>query len=696
MELKRLLAEPDSDVGMNRHTLPGILMARATRTPDQITLIYLLDGEEDEERITYQQLYEAAMEIAADLTVKITPGDRALMLYPPGLEFVKALFGCFYAGVIAVPAYPPRKNRSLDRLRLLVKDSGATIILSTEDIHQSFERSFTDVTELNALKWNIINNQIPASPPPRPHASTPPRPHAPMPPCLPASMPSDTALLQYTSGSTGQPKGVMVTHQNLVSNLEFLRTAFELTPESISVHWLPVFHDMGLVFGVMEPIYCGYTGILIPPVSFLQKPSRWLRAISNYKATLAGAPNFAYDLCVTDISEQECKELDLSSLKSLYNGAEPVRKATLEEFVQKFSPYGFKAEMFYPTYGMAEATLILSGGNTGDQPVVIHVDKNALENNRIKITDERDTDAYSLVSVGWPRIDTRIIIVNPETSQQCNEEEVGEIWVSGSIVTKGYWNNPEATESVFRAYLEGKKEGPFLRTGDLGFMHNGGLFISGRLKDVIIIRGRNYYPQDIEFLAESSHDALRPNSSAAFSINSSTSERLILVAELKRTAMRDVDIDSVCNAIRTRIAEEMELAVHSIRLLRTASILKTSSGKIQRRACREAYLSNTLEVVGESTLDGTCDEEAETNSGADLVAIQAWLMTWIHLKLKIKLEKIDFSKPIVVYGLNSMKAVQLQQDFLEHFGVTFPPYMFFERISLKELAGRAYKLISEI
>jgi acyl-CoA synthetase (AMP-forming)/AMP-acid ligase II len=670
------------------HTLPEVLRARADESPGKTAYIFLRDGESDEEKITYGELCQESNEIANILTNLNLKGDRALMLYPPGLSFIKALFGCFYAGVIAVPAYPPRKNRSLDRIKTLVADSGPKIVLTTHDIYRTFERSFSDVEELKGLTWIPTDApNLPSSPPPRFPASMPPCPYAPL--------PSDTALLQYTSGSTGQPKGVMVTHQNLMRNLEFLRQAFELGPETIAVHWLPVFHDMGLVFGVMEPIYCGYLGILMPPVSFIQKPIRWLKAISTYHATLGGAPNFAYDLCVSGIPENDCRDLDLSKLKTLYNGAEPVRKKTLDTFTEKFRRYGFKPEKFYPTYGMAEATLILSGGMVSEKPVILYVDKAEIEKNSIKITDENDPNAYSLVSVGQPRIDTKIITVDPVTFEPCYEDKIGEIWVSGSIVTKGYWNNIKATSLIFGAFTRGNQEGPYLRTGDLGFFHKGELYISGRLKDLIIIHGRNYYPQDIEFIAEKCHPALRPNASAAFSINVDDKEKLVIVSEVERTALRDINVEEICNAVRQKINEEMELVVYAVRLIRTASIPITSSGKIRRRACRDGFLENTLETVGDSILNEMTLQEKKQGYTVDLASIQVWLMAWIHTKLKVAIERIDPGKPITSYGLTSIKAVQLQQEFLTKYGVNFPPYMFFERISLKELSERALKLIKE-
>jgi acyl-CoA synthetase (AMP-forming)/AMP-acid ligase II len=690
MALDHIQITPDQEENFNLSTLPEILRIRAQQVPERIALIYLRDGFQDEEKMTYKQLFDDAFEIALKLTHSNYSGERALMFYPPGLSFVKALFGCFLAGVIAVPAYPPRKNRSLDRIMALVKDSGARLVLSTDEIRRSTERSFSDVSELQELRWISTSQYTDRLPDDSNNISPDSK-------LLYSPDPGDIALLQYTSGSTGKPKGVMVTHRNFICNLEFLKQAFEISSETIAVHWLPVFHDMGLVFGVMEPVYSGYTGILMPPVSFIQTPSRWLQAISRYKATLAGAPNFAYDLCVSGISDDECKDLDLSHLRTLYNGAEPVRKKTLETFSEKFKPFGFRPEMFYPTYGMAEATLILSGGNPRDIPSIIEVDKIALEKNRIRLTDAGDINAYSLVSVGWPRIDTKIIIVNPDTFESCPEDEVGEIWVSGSIVTAGYWNKPEETKAIFSAEIKGEEGTKYLRTGDLGFFHKGELFISGRLKDLIILRGRNYYPQDIEYFIENCYNSLRANASAAFSVTIDDVENLVIVAEVERTAIRDLNVEEVCNAIRIKISEEMELSVYAIQLLRTASILKTSSGKIQRKACREAFLNKSLEVVGESILEEEKNENERSvkETAFDLTIIQAWLMTWIHIKLKISLERIDLSKPLVVYGLNSMKAIRLQQDFLDKFGVNFPPYLFFEKISLKDLTERAHKLIQE-
>ena len=681
MGLDNFLYDRITEEDTLKFTLPEILHARARHTPDQTAYIFLRDGEEDEEKITYRELDQAARTIAHRLLQWNMKGERALMLFPPGLAFIKSLYACFYAGVIAVPAYPPRKNRSIDRIKTLVIDSGASMVLSITEIRQSSERSFMDMEELNSLKWMVVDG--PNDPFGLPEEAD----------VFPS--PGDTALLQYTSGSTGQPKGVMVTHRNIIRNVEFIRQSFELTRKSVSVTWLPSFHDMGLIDGVIEPVYLGFPGIIIPPVNFLQKPYRWLKAISKYKGTHSGAPNFAFDLCVDGISGDERQGIDLSSLSTLYCGAEPIRKTTFERFAAAYKDFGFSPGALYPCYGMAETTLITSGPKAGRGAIYLGLSGPALEQDKILPIPGQDPDARFLVGVGYPWIDTTVRIVHPDTGKPCREDEVGEIWVSGSIVTVGYWNKPEETEKTFRAYIQDDPSVRFLRTGDLGFVHQGELYISGRLKDLIIIYGRNYYPQDIEFLAERSHPALRSNASAAFSVDAGDEEKLVIVAEVERTALRDLDVEAVCDAIRQQVAEEFELEVYAILLLRTASILKTSSGKIQRKACREGYLHQSLDIVGESILDKFPPPGATVASPEELVNIQAWLISWMHIRLKIPVERIDLSKPMAAHGMSSMKAVHLQQDFLEKYGVDFPPYLFFEKISLGELCKRALGLMKE-
>ncbi len=395
---------------------------------------------------------------------------------------------------------------------------------------------------------------------------------------------------------------------------EFMRNCFELSRKSVSVTWLPCFHDNGLIDGVIVPVYTGFPSVIIPPVTFIQKPIRWFKAISKYKATHSGGPNFAFELCVESISEEEKKDISLSSLTGFYSGAEPIRKTTLERFVKAFKDSGLKSNILFPSYGMAETTLIITGSAIGRGPIYLGVSGNALEQNRIVPVSDKNPDVKYLTGVGYPWIDTAIRIVNPETFLLCRQDEVGEIWVSGSIVTAGYWNKKEETEKTFSARIKDDPSVSYLRTGDLGFFHEGELYISGRLKDLIIIYGRNYYPQDIEYLAEHSHQALRANASAAFSVDVDEEEKLVILAEVERTSIRDLDVTAVCEAIRQGFPRNLELEVHAIQLLRTASILKTSSGKIQRKACKEGFLAKTLEVVGESLLEQAPVPEGTGNS----------------------------------------------------------------------------------
>lgn len=633
---KGIITEEDT----YRLTLPEIIQARASHTPDKIAYIFLKDGEDDAETATYKQLYDAAKAIASRLLSLNAKGERALMLFPPGMDFIKALYGCFLAGVVAVPAYPPRKNRSLDRIKLLVEDSGAKIVLSVSDIQDFSLRAFADMETLQHMQWITIDDNETTLPIDLTELSLP--------------LPSDTAILQYTSGSTGMPKGVIVTHQNIVRNLEFLRQSFRLTPKSVSVSWLPGFHDMGLIEGILEPAYAGFTAIQMPPVAFIQKPARWFKAITKYKATHTGAPNFAFELSVNGISEDERKTLDLSSIDTFYSGAEPVRKETLERFIDTFSSCGIQISAICPSYGMAETTLIISGPPPGRGPAYLCVSSNALEHDKIIPVSDTIPDARYLVGVGNQWIDTKVKVVNHETLQVCADDQVGEIWVSGSSVTSGYWRKPLETEETYAAMLSNDTT-RYLRTGDLGFLHDGELFITGRLKDVIILNGRNFYPQDIEYFTEISHPAIKPAACAAFAVDVNQTEKLVIVAEVLRSYIRDIDTEAVCEAIRNSIAEEFEQEVYAIQLLRTASILKTSSGKVQRRACRQGFLHRTLDVVGESISASNPESVVETNitQTNDIRAIQYWLSMWIHVKLGVALDRIEIEKNIASYGLDS-------------------------------------------
>ena len=556
--------------------LVDVLSQRAIKQPEQAAYIFLGDGERETDRLTYRELDLRARAIATQL--QSWQGERALLLYPSGLEFISAFFACLYAGVVAIPVYPPRRNQKLSRLLAIANNAQGKIALTTTSILAGIDRRWQE-TLLADLKWLATdtieaNFQEFVSPP----------------------LTSKTlAFLQYTSGSTGTPKGVMVTHGNIIHNQQLIHQAFGHDRNSIGVGWLPLFHDMGLIGHVLQPIYVGFPSILMPPLAFMMKPIRWLKAISKYRATTSGGPNFAYDLCVKKI-KPELADLDLSSWDLAYSGAEPIRAETLKQFDLKFAACGFNDNAFCSCYGMAETTLFTTGGNKNHKPAIQSVKAGELKQNLV-VQSESSIESRLLVGCGRPYMDTIVSIVNPYSLTRCEPGQVGEIWVSGRSITSGYWNRPEATRETFQAYVADTEEGPFFRTGDLGFELNGELYITGRLKDVIIIRGQNHYPQDIELTVEKSHPALRPYCGAAFALELNGLERLVVVQEVKRSYLRKLNIDEVLGNIRQAVAAEHSLQVYATVLIKTSSIPKTSSGKIQRHACQAGFIEGNLNVV---------------------------------------------------------------------------------------------------
>jgi len=553
-------------------TLVELLYYRANIQAQKLAYTFLTDGETKELNLSYADLELKVKAIAAQLqSLNFCNGERALLIYPPGLEYIIAFFACLYAGVVGVPTYPPRPNRSLSRLLAIIQDAKAKITLTTASVFTKIESKFAEIPELKTLNWlttdTIIDNYL-AEKWQNPNINS-----------------NSLAFLQYTSGSTGSPKGVMVSHENLLYNLEIIYQAFGHNNQSQGVIWLPPYHDMGLIGGILQPIYGGFPVTLMSPFSFLQKPRRWLEAISKYKATTSGGPNFAYDLCVDKITPEQKTNLDLSSWEVAFNGSEKVRAETLKRFATAFESCGFRSSAFYPCYGMAEATLFISGGLKTQITPVINVDSKALSNNQIIINSSAEKNTKKIVSCGHSWLDTEIIIVNPDTWQQCSENQIGEIWVNSKSITQGYWQQPELTKQTFKAILTEKGDKKFFRTGDLGFLHNGELYVTGRLKDLIIIDGQNHYPQDIELTVEKSHSAIIPNSCAAISLDINGEEKLVVLAELYRNYKGE--LTEICKSIRTNTAIVHEIQVEEIKLLKQGTIPKTSSGKIQRFKCRE-------------------------------------------------------------------------------------------------------------
>ena len=567
-------------------SLVDLLRSRASRHPERVAFTFLQDGELDESHLTYGELDRSARDIAAHLQQRGWQGERALLMYPSGLEYIKAFFGCLYAGTIAVPVYPPRASRNMLRLESIVNDAQTGVAMTTAHYRGKMETSFADHPQMERMGW-LTTDDLDGS------ASDSW--------VEPQLDPDSLAFLQYTSGSTSAPKGVMVTHGNLLHNTQMVQTAFGHQEGWIMGGWLPLYHDMGLIGLILEPLHLGGTSVLMTPMDFLQNPYRWLSALSRYKVQTSGAPNFAYDLCIRKITEEQKQTLDLSHLHILFNGAEPVRAETLQRFSDAFASCGFKKEAFYPCYGMAEATLFVAGGQDRAAPVAAAFDSPSLENHRVVAAEPGAEGARTLVGCGQVWSGQTIRIVDPETLLPCPPDRIGEIWLQGSSIASGYWNREELTRQTFDAYIAGSKEGPYLRTGDLGFLHEGELFVTGRCKDLIVLRGKNFYPSDFEFEVERSHPAIRESCSAAFSVEVGTEERLIVAAELERSfrprKQEDDDaLQEVKRIIRQRIMGEFQVQPYEILLLKTGSIPKTSSGKIQRHACKIGYLDKTLEA----------------------------------------------------------------------------------------------------
>ena len=452
--------------------------------PEQVAYTFLVDGEEDELQITYAELRNSARAIAAQLQESgSVKGERVLLLYPPGMEFIKGFLGCLFAGAIAVPAYPPRRNRKMNRIDSIADDAKPKFVFATRDVIDRSEHILEDSPRLQSAEW-IATEEVPVE------KSTAWK--------NPDIQKDDLAFLQYTSGSTGTPKGVMISHGNMLANLQMITYAFDLSWKSRGLSWLPAYHDMGLIGGLLAPLYTGCFCVFMSPMAFLQKPIRWLKAISRYKITISGGPNFAYDLCSQQITEEQMESLNLSSWCLAYNGAEPIRSSTLGDFSRKFEEVGFNSQACYPCYGMAEATLIVTGKVVTEKPTLKSFDNDSLHEHRVVPVSPDTRGARTLVGCGSVFPNEDVAIVDSQTYKRLPSGEVGEIWVNSPSVGRGYWDKPALSQQTFEAKLADSQTGPYLRTGDLGFVQGDDLFVTGRLKDLIIIRGVNRYPQDIE------------------------------------------------------------------------------------------------------------------------------------------------------------------------------------------------------
>jgi acyl-CoA synthetase (AMP-forming)/AMP-acid ligase II len=559
-----------------------LVQHRATTYGDRLAFAFLKNGEVEAVKLSYAEIDFQSRLVAAALQEISTPGDRVLLMYPPGLDFVTGFLGCLYAGAIAVPAFslnPARMDRLMLRLLSIAKSADTRIVLTTSDQAGKLDSNMSDIELFRSATVLLTDMIDPAT------ADA----------WKPVATAKDTiALLQYTSGSTSEPRGVMVSHGNILHNLGFIQEREANNTDSISVTWLPSFHDMGLLEGILSPIYGVYPQHLMSPLAFIQRPLRWLKAISKYRATISGGPNFAYEYCVQSINDQQVAELDLGSWKVAYNGSEPVHAATMQEFAQKFGRCGFSYDAFCPVYGLAESTALTAATRCGTGP-----------------SQEAIKKSQTLaVACGNRDPDSRILIVDPDSCVECENGKEGEIWLAGPSVASGYWNDAESSERVFNALLADSCEGPFLRTGDLGCLIDDKLYITGRIKDLIILRGRKLFPQDIEYSSCQAHNLIRNHGVAAFSINADKTEQLVLLVELDTRQLKreadgagaekipcTTDYKSIALDIVEAVSRDHEARVSTILLVATGQLERTSSGKIRRFLCRQHFLANDIDPL---------------------------------------------------------------------------------------------------
>ncbi|MBA2664132.1 MAG: AMP-binding protein [Bradymonadaceae bacterium] len=677
--------------GANREskTLVELLRERASWAKQAPGYIFLNDGEADDSRMSFAEVDGRARAIGARLQAQMKPGDRALLLYPPSLEYVEAFFGCLYAGVVAVPAYPPdpsRLNRTLPRLQAIIKDAELDVVLTTGPLAQMAQFLFAGYGELERLVL-IATDEVELE-----LASSWKDPGVGQ---------GDLAFLQYTSGSTGQPKGVMLSHQNLIYNSSLIQAGFGLDAHDVAMHWLPLYHDMGLIGAVLQPLHLGNTGVIMSPIDFLKRPFRWVQAMSRYKCNGTGAPNFAYDLAVRKTSLAERDTLDLSAWHVACNGAEPIRRETLQRFSDFFEPVGFRPTAHIPSYGLAECTLIVSAKPVASHPLSLELDRAALEDNRVELA-RPGRESAELMSCGILQGDFEVAIVDPHTRRRVGADGVGEIWLRGTSVARGYWNRAQLNEEIFCAYIAVSDEGPYFRSGDLGFMRNDEIFITGRHKDLIIIRGTNHYPQDIEWTVEATHASLRSGCGAAFSVDDGGEERLIIVHEVD---VRDgLEVATLAPAVAGAVTASHDVSPAAVVLIAARSIDKTSSGKIQRRATRQAYLEDRLEVVYKWAPNAADPAQAERKVEAAAVAsspkvglggghlskpgraIEAWLRTRLSEELGLKREAIDLGATFASLGMGSMEAVGLVGELERWLEVAIPVTTLYDHPTIEALA----------
>ena len=626
------------------------------------------------QKINYSNLQSSARDLSIFLQQNRLDNERVLLLFPSSIDFLLSKLGCFYAKTICVPLNIP-DNKNIDRLKQVVASCQPKGILTNIDTINALQEIMGNWPAF-ALEKAITIDRIVYVPIRDQEISNK------------ITLPDNVAFIQYTSGSTFLPKGVIVTHANLIYNLEYIKNSFSLSEHDISLTWLPNYHDMGLIDGLLLPIYLGCDSYIMSPRSLLKNPLIWLKSISNYKATHSGGPNFSYDMCIRRIKEDDKKNLNLSSWKSAYNGAEPIMQETIDKFSEYFATVGFKKESIYPCYGLAETTLMVTGCNITRAPVVKFVDNNSLLCGRIEINHNKLTsNGQFLVSSGIARMETVVIVVDPESKKELDINVIGEIWVGGPTVATGYLNNSEETEKTFNQFTSDYGKGPFLRTGDLGFLDEGGeLFITGRIKDLIIINGENYYPQDIEYIAEKALSSNKPHIAVAFDlkIQGSNSSQIFLILQVKNNFDSNFQFDVFCKKIAEQIYHEQNIIINFI-VLTTQPIPKTTSGKVQRQSCKKMYLDGSLQklYVWENKIFNINDRSKEKLQRK----IENHLVMWLANNFGVEFEKIDKDAEFYTFYLDSIKIAEMFSSIEKNFNLNVPIELVYSYPSIKELAS---------
>lgn len=669
--------------GLARPTFVSAFRSRVETSADEVPLRYLVDGEHTEVHASYRQLDLRARGIAAALRAAFhgQEPEPVLLLAPPGPEFVAGFLGCAYAGAVVVPCYPPSPRRlhaTVGRMAAIVADTGARLALTAAEALPALRQVTEQQAAFAPVTWLCTDG----------------------PECDPGADAGDAvvadpgkddlAFLQYTSGSTASPRGVMVSQRNLMANLRAIHEGIAATGRTTSVFWLPPYHDMGLVT-MLHALVSGAEHISLSPLHFLQRPVRWLRALSRYRATVTGGPNFALDLCVSRVSAEERRTLDLSALDILFCGSEPIRTDTVHRFTSVYARHGLRSRVVVPVYGLAESTLFVAGATPGEAARADRVSRVGLAEGvaRAPVDDEAAVD---VVDCGYPRSDHHVLVVDPDRAEPLPDGRVGEIWCAGPSVAVGYWRAPDHTAQVFAGQLAGPGEHPrWLRTGDLGYRRAGRLYVTGRRKDLVIVRGRNHYPQDIERTVSAVDPIIRPGGVAAFAVDSAGPERLAVVCEVAEPPERPA---ALIDAVRQAVATEHDVEPSAVLLVPARAIPKTSSGKVQRSACRQLVADRAIEIVADWSApvpeEPAPDEPDGPTPGAGARAttpeVERWLVAWIAARLSRDAAGIDPDQALGTLGLDSLGVVQLTHDLGIWLDVALPPTVCWDHPSIRALA----------